>query len=146
MMRPFHLARVERLKLERGPLAFEVRGKGVGAKVLAHASYIATSRAEYNRVVKGVPIGYMTSMAKARYCKAWNAGLASEQGAVNRRLSRLFAALESEINSNIVEGKVNDDIRAFTQKLKERLARDGYTVRWDFQRNKPKVTFSGGKQ
>ena len=52
-------------------------------------------------------------MVDKPYCKPWNAGLASETGAVCRRIGRLFDALDLELTSNVVDGPIVDDIRAF---------------------------------
>jgi hypothetical protein len=66
-----------------------------------------------------------------RYCKPWNAGLASETSSVQRRIGRLLTALDTEINQNIVEGTILDDIRAFRLDMCEKLERDGWTFSYD---------------
>lgn len=62
------------------------------------------------------------------YCKPWNAGLASETSAVCRRIGRLLTALDTEINSNIVEGKINQDITVFRSRLVDQLTAEGWTM------------------
>lgn len=82
-------------------------------------------------------------MAKRKpYCDPWSAGLASEQSAVNRRLARLIDALETEINRHIVkpESKILGDIDTLARKLRAGLASDGYTLKYDHKRNRPKVS------
>ena len=66
-----------------------------------------------------------------RYCKPWNAGLASETGAVARRLGRLFDALSDEITSNVVQGEIVEDIRRFRFALLERLESEGWFGTYD---------------
>lgn len=68
---------------------------------------------------------------KGRYCVPWNCGLASETEAVARRLARLVQALDNEITSNVVQGKIVDDVRAWRMALWERLERDGWTLTYD---------------
>ena len=80
-----------------------------------------------------------------RYCKPWNAGLASATPAVCRRLSRLFEALDSEINSNIVQGAIAEDVRAFRWQLQQRLEADGWTMSYDGG-NRLKVRQPGHKR
>ncbi len=63
-----------------------------------------------------------------RYCKPWNAGLASSPSAVNRRLAKLLDALADQINPDIVEGDINDDIWNFRCSLIKRLEADGYKI------------------
>lgn len=70
-------------------------------------------------------------MDHERYCKPWNAGLASEPSAVCRRLGRLITALDDEITSNVVQGKIVDDVRAFRFCLIERLEAEGWTLSYD---------------
>lgn len=65
------------------------------------------------------------------YCKPWNAGLASETGAVCRRLGRLLTALDCEITTNVVEGKIVDEIRDFRYQLITRLEAEGWSVSYD---------------
>ena len=65
------------------------------------------------------------------YCKPWNAGLASETGAVCRRIGRLLTALDTEINSNICGGNIVEDLRNFRYQLIQRLERDGWTLSYD---------------
>lgn len=79
------------------------------------------------------------------YCKPWNAGLASETGAVCKRIGRLFDALDSELTSNVVDGPIVDDIRAFRFSLMERLEADGYSLSYDGG-NKMKVRPPGHKR
>lgn len=67
----------------------------------------------------------------APYCKPWNAGLASTGEAVCSRIGRLMTALDVEINSNIVKGAINDDIREFRFTLMQRLEADGWTMSYD---------------
>lgn len=66
-------------------------------------------------------------MSTPRYCEPWNAGLASETPAVCRRLSRLLQSLRNEINSNIVQGSINDDLRNFSLQLQSKLENDGWS-------------------
>ena len=68
-------------------------------------------------------------MAKRkRYCEPWNAGLASETGAVCRRLARLVQALDCEITSNVARGKIVEDVRRWRVELWKRLERDGWAL------------------
>lgn len=66
-----------------------------------------------------------------RYCEPWNCGLASETTAVQRRLGRLLDALANEINSNIVKGDIEKDIRDFRISLIDKLQADGWTMSYD---------------
>ena len=68
---------------------------------------------------------------KKPYCKPWNAGLASETGAVARRLGRLIDALSDEINSNICDGEIVEDCRRFRARLIERLEAEGWFGTYD---------------
>ena len=70
-------------------------------------------------------------MADKPYCKPWNAGLASEDGAVARRIGRLLTALDTEINTHVVQGAIDDDIRAFRLDLCAKLEKDGWTFSYD---------------
>lgn len=70
-------------------------------------------------------------MTTNRYCDPWNAGLASETPAVCRRLGRLLQALHNEINSNIVRGAINDDLRNFSLQLQSKLENDGWSFSYD---------------
>lgn len=71
-------------------------------------------------------------MSKTKtYCVPWNTGLASETGAVCRRLSRLLTGLDVEINSMIVQGTICDDIRAFRMQVMERLEAEGWSMSYD---------------
>lgn len=70
-------------------------------------------------------------MTKKPYCKPHNAGLASETGAVCRRLSRMLTGLDVEINAWIVEGAILDDIRTFRLQVMERLEREGWTMSYN---------------
>lgn len=69
-------------------------------------------------------------MEKEMYCRPWNAGLASETPAVQRRLARLIDALDSEINPNICEGTIVDEIRAFRRELVKNLEAEGWIVNY----------------
>ncbi len=80
-----------------------------------------------------------------RYCKPWNAGLASETPAVARRIGRLLQALDAEINANICEGAIVDDVRAFRLDLCTKLERDGWTFSYDGD-NRMKVRAPGHKR
>jgi hypothetical protein len=64
---------------------------------------------------------------KPRYCKPWNAGLASEPRAVGRTLGRLLDAI-GEVNENLVEGQVIEDCRALKLCLLENLRADGWRI------------------
>lgn len=66
--------------------------------------------------------------SKKPYCKPHNAGLASEPSAVCKRIADLFTALETEINTFIVEGEIINDLYAFRRLLRERLEADGWTL------------------
>lgn len=66
------------------------------------------------------------------YCKPWNAGLASETKAVERRLARLLRALKDEVNDQIVkpgEGTVADAVYNFRCTVIENLRASGWTVK-----------------
>jgi hypothetical protein len=65
------------------------------------------------------------------YCKPWNAGLASETPAVCKRIGRLLTALDTEITSNVVEGAIVDDIRAFRFAIMQKLEADGWSLSYD---------------
>ena len=65
------------------------------------------------------------------YCKPLNAGLASETSAVCRRIGRLFATLDTELNAFIVSGQILDDVRAFRLQMITRLEAEGWTVSYD---------------
>ena len=65
------------------------------------------------------------------YCKPLNAGLASETGAVCRRIGRLLTAIDTELNSCVVEGAILDDLRAFRRQLADRLEAEGWTFTYD---------------
>lgn len=65
------------------------------------------------------------------YCKPWNAGLASETGAVCRRIGRLMTALDTEINSNIAQGDIVKHIRDFRYEMMQRLEAEGWTMSYD---------------
>ena len=71
---------------------------------------------------------------KHTYCKPYNAGLASETPAVEKRLARLLDALSDEINSNICErhngaSNIVDDVYNFKLLLLEKLRADGWEAR-----------------
>lgn len=68
---------------------------------------------------------------KGPYCKPLNAGLASETGAVCRRIGRLLAALDTELNAYIVDGAILDDIRAARRQIMDRLEAEGWTMSYD---------------
>lgn len=80
-----------------------------------------------------------------RYCKPWNAGLASETPAVARRIGRLLETLDTEINGHVCEGQILDDVRNFRMKLCTALELDGWTFSYDGG-NKMKVRAPGHKQ
>jgi hypothetical protein len=63
-----------------------------------------------------------------RYCNPWNAGLCSETSSVARRLGRLLTALDTEINSHIVQGDIEKDIRDFRYQLLCKLEADGWSA------------------
>jgi hypothetical protein len=65
------------------------------------------------------------------YCEPWNAGLASETPAVCKRLGRLLTALDTEINSHVVQGDIIDHIRDFRFALMTRLEAEGWTMGYD---------------
>jgi hypothetical protein len=67
-------------------------------------------------------------MNKTGYCIPWNAGLASETPAVQRRLERLLHTLSQEINDNIVQGPIAEEVRQFRINLIEKLRADGWEV------------------
>lgn len=66
-------------------------------------------------------------MSETAYCKPLNAGLASETGAVARKLGRLLDALDV-VNSFIVRGDILDDLYALRQKIHDGLEGQGWTV------------------
>jgi hypothetical protein len=65
------------------------------------------------------------------YCKPHNAGLASETGAVCRRLGRLLTGLDTEINAWVVEGEILQDIRDFRYRTMQRLENEGWSMSYD---------------
>jgi hypothetical protein len=65
------------------------------------------------------------------YCVPWNCGLASETGAVCRRIGRLMTALDTEINSNIAQGEIVNHIRDFRLEMMTRLEAEGWTMSYD---------------
>lgn len=65
------------------------------------------------------------------YCIPWNAGLASETGAVARRIGRLMTALDTEINSNIAQGDIVNHIRDFRLDMMTRLEAEGWSMSYD---------------
>jgi hypothetical protein len=65
------------------------------------------------------------------YCEPWNAGLASETPAVCKRIGRLLTALDTEINSHVVQGDIIDHIREFRFELMTRLEAEGWTMSYD---------------
>lgn len=79
------------------------------------------------------------------YCKPHNAGLASETGAVCRRIGRLLTSLDEELNAFIVEGTILDDIRAFRFRIGARLEHEGWTFSYDGS-NRMKVRPPGHKR
>ena len=79
------------------------------------------------------------------YCKPWNAGLASETPAVCRRLGRLLTALDTEINSNICEGKIVNDLWNFRCDLVAKLEAEGWTMSYNGG-NRLKVRAPGHKK
>jgi hypothetical protein len=62
------------------------------------------------------------------YCVPSNAGLDSEPKAVEKRLRRLFAALDKEINAFVVHGLILHDIRTLRQKMRDELLIEGWEV------------------
>lgn len=72
----------------------------------------------------------MSEAASDPYCRPLNAGLASEPKAVARRLARLVRAVDDEVNSMVVSGRVLDDLREFRKALCKGLAEDGWD--WTF--------------
>lgn len=72
----------------------------------------------------------MTEKTKA-YCVPWNTGLASTDRAVCARLSRLMTALDTEINSHVVQGAISEEIREFRYQLLCKLERDGWSLSYD---------------
>jgi len=76
---------------------------------------------------------------RQRYCKPWNAGLASETSSVEKRISRLLEALSVEINSNLVQGDIVDDIYNFRVALWQKLKRDGWEIKSRKTGSKPIV-------
>lgn len=70
-------------------------------------------------------------MATDRFCRPWNAGLASETPAVERRLGRLLTALDTEINAHIVEGSIVNRLWEFRYQLCKDLEADGWTMSYD---------------
>lgn len=66
-------------------------------------------------------------MSDKPYCRPLNAGLASETGAVARRLAAMFDALDS-VNSCIVAGSILDDIQDARRKVWDALEAEGWTV------------------
>lgn len=62
------------------------------------------------------------------YCKPLNAGLASETGAVCRRLAKLFEAIDEHINQLVVEGQILEDLHEFRYQLCQRLRAEGWTM------------------
>jgi hypothetical protein len=79
------------------------------------------------------------------YCKPWNAGLASETGSVCRRIGRLMTALDTEIDSNIVQGDIVNDIREFRYQLMCKLEAEGWSMSYDGG-NRLKVRAPGHKK
>jgi hypothetical protein len=81
------------------------------------------------------------------YCKPSEAGLASEESAVARRIGRLFDALDTEVNPLIVNGPkhhagqqmpigqesngILDDLAAFRVVLIERLESEGWSLSYN---------------
>lgn len=84
-------------------------------------------------------------MPEKRYCRPWNAGLASETPAVCRRLGRLFTMLDTEITADLVEGQITKDIRAFRGQLQDKLEAEGWTMSYDGG-NRMKVRPPGHKR
>ena len=62
------------------------------------------------------------------YCRPLNAGLASETGAVARKLGKLFDAIDVMKDGGIVSGAILDDLYAVWHKLKNGLETEGWTV------------------
>lgn len=65
------------------------------------------------------------------FCKPWNAGLASETPAVERRLGRLLTAMDTEINANIVEGAIVQWLHEKRFELVGLLEKEGWTMSYD---------------
>jgi hypothetical protein len=65
---------------------------------------------------------------KHTYCNPYNAGLASETGAVARTLGKLLDEL-GHINSYIVEGAIRDEVYNFRALLIDKLRKDGWEVK-----------------
>lgn len=79
---------------------------------------------------------------KLSYCVPNEAGLASEAGAVGRRIARLLNAL-GDLNRWICEGKLEQDCYDFRVKIIEQLRAEGWRVSMregseNFQVLKPK--------
>lgn len=79
------------------------------------------------------------------YCVPWNCGLASETGAVCRRISRLMTALDTEINSNIAQGEIVNHVREFRFEMMQRLEAEGWSMSYDGG-NRLKVRAPGHKK
>ena len=62
-----------------------------------------------------------------QYCKPWNAGLASEAGAVAKTLGKMFDAM-SHVDSYVVDGEILDDLREFHMAIRAKLEKDGWTI------------------
>lgn len=80
-----------------------------------------------------------------RYCKPWNAELASATPAVCRRLGRLLDSLQDEINDNIVQGAIVAELRDFRYSLQRKLEADGWSMSYDGG-NRLKVRQPGHKK
>jgi hypothetical protein len=70
-------------------------------------------------------------MDKKMYCRPLNAGLASETPAVARRIGRLLAALDNELNAHICEGGILEEIREFRYLMRVKLENEGWTFSYD---------------
>jgi len=65
------------------------------------------------------------------FCKPSNAGLQSTDRAVANRIGRLMTALDTEINSFVVQGTISDEIAAFRYQLMCKLEAEGWSMSYD---------------